>query len=395
MFAKIAPPEGDRLLALMSRFRADPRAHKIDLGIGIYMDAAGRSPVLAAVKEAERRIWENETTKAYVGALGHPTFNGAAETLVLGDHPARAEGRVRTVQTPGGTAALRVAGDLIAGQFPGTTVWMSDPTWINHAPGQRAAGNAVRQYPYIRATDRGLDADGMMAVLEAAAPGDVVLVQAACHNPTGVDLAQADWTALADLCQRKGLLPLVDNAYQGFAAGREEDAAGLRMLAGRVPSMIVTTSFSKTFGLYRERVGAVTLIGETPDAVGRAEAALAAVIRANYSMPPHHGAAVVAVICLDDTLRHVWETELEAMRTRLLAMRGALAAALAARGADGGYLTRQRGMFSYTCLGEKRVARLRERHAVYLTDDGRMNIAGLNDGNLERVAEALAEVAET
>ena len=393
MLEKIAPPEGDRLLALMLAFRADPRPQKIDLGVGIYMDDDGRAPVMAAVKEAERRVWEAETTKAYVGSLGYPAFNAAAEEIVLGvDHPARAEGRVRTFQTPGGTAALRVAGDLIATQFPGTSVWMSDPTWINHAPGQRAAGNGVRFHPYIRRADRGLDLDGMLAALDDAAPGDVVLIQAACHNPTGVDLGPADWEDVTELCRRRGLLPLVDNAYQGFGGGRWADAAGLRAMAAQVPCMIITTSFSKSFGLYRDRVGAVTLIGESAAAVALAEAASATVIRANYSMPPHHGAAVVAEIWEDDALRQVWADELESMRLRLLSMREALAAALAGRGVDGGYLLRQKGMFSYTCLPMDAVLDLRERHAVYLTDDGRMNVAGLNAGNLERVAAAFAAV---
>lgn len=393
MFGKIAPPEGDRLLALMMAFRADPRAHKIDLGVGIYMDGDGRAPVMAAVKEAERRLWQAETTKAYVGSLGSPAFNIAAEEGVLGvDHPARAEGRVRTFQTPGGTAALRVAGDLIATQFPGTSVWMSDPTWINHAPGQRAAGNGVRFHPYVRRADRGLDLDGMLAALEDAPPGDVVLIQAACHNPTGVDLGPADWEDVTELCRRRGLLPLVDNAYQGFGMGRTADAAGLRAMAAQVPCMIITTSFSKSFGLYRDRVGAVTLIGESAEAVARAESAAASVIRANYSMPPHHGAGVVAEIWGDAALRQVWADELESMRLRLLAMREGLAAALAGRGVDGSYLLRQKGMFSYTCLPADAIHRLREKHAVYLTDDGRMNVAGLNPGNLDRVAEALAEV---
>lgn len=393
MFEKIAPPEGDRLLALMLAFRADPRPQKIDLGVGIYMDDDGRAPVMAAVKEAERRVWEAETTKAYVGSLGYPAFNAAAEEIVLGvDHPARAEGRVRTFQTPGGTAALRVAGDLIATQFPGTSVWMSDPTWINHAPGQRAAGNGVRFHPYIRRSDRGLDLDGMLEALDDAAPGDVVLIQAACHNPTGVDLGPADWEDVTELCRRRGLLPLVDNAYQGFGGGRSADAAGLRAMAAQVPCMIITTSFSKSFGLYRDRVGAVTLIGESAAAVALAEAASATVIRANYSMPPHHGAAVVAEIWADDALRQVWADELESMRLRLLSMREALAAALADRGVDGRYLLQQKGMFSYTCLPMDAVVDLRERHAVYLTDDGRMNVAGLNAGNLERVAAAFAAV---
>lgn len=392
MFARIAPPEGDRLLALMQAFRADPRPQKIDLGVGIYMDAAGRAPVMAAVKAAERRIWETEATKAYVGPLGHPAFNAAAEAMVLGDHPARGEGRVRTFQTPGGTAALRVAADLIASQFPGTSVWISDPTWINHGPGQKAAGNGVRIHPYIRRADRGLDLAGMLAALEDAAEGDVLLIQAACHNPTGVDLGPEGWAAVTGLCLRKRLLPLVDNAYQGFGGGREADATGLRALASAVPEMIVTTSFSKTFGLYRERVGAVTLIGESAEAVARAEAASASVIRANYSMPPHHGGAVVASIWEDEEFRQSWAAELDGMRARLLAMRAGLAAALAARGVDGGYLLRQNGMFSYTCLPAAAIARLREAHAVYLTDDGRMNVAGLNDGNLERVAEAFAAV---
>ncbi len=393
MFETIAPPEGDRLLALMLAFRSDPRPQKIDLGVGIYKDDDGRAPVMAAVKEAERRVWEAETTKAYVGSLGDPAFNAAAEESVLGvDHPARAEGRVRTFQTPGGTAALRVAGDLIANQFPGTSVWMSDPTWINHAPGQRAAGNGVRFHPYVRRADRGLDLEGMLTALDDAAPGDVVLIQAACHNPTGVDLGPADWEDVTELCRRRGLLPLVDNAYQGFGGGRSADSAGLRAMAAQVPCMIITTSFSKSFGLYRDRVGAVTLIGESAGAVARAEAASASVIRANYSMPPHHGAAVVAAIWVDAALRQVWADELESMRLRLLSMREALAAALAGRGVDGGYLLRQKGMFSYTCLPMDAVVDLRERHAVYLTDDGRMNVAGLNAGNLERVAAAFAAV---
>lgn len=396
MFDDIRPGGVDALMALMQAFMADPRPGKIDLVVGVYKDESGRVPILGSVKEAEGRLLAEEDTKTYVGILGDRALAALVPGLVFGDGAAVvAEDRVRSLQTPGGCGALKVGFDFLASLQPGMRVWMGTPTWANHAPIAEGARLRVMAHPYFRAEDRGLDFEGMMDRLERdAAEGDAILLHACCHNPTGVDLSPEQWEGLGDLLRRKRILPFVDSAYQGFGRGLEEDMAGLRHLAGVVPEMLVATSFSKNFGIYRERAGALSVVAGTPGAADRALQGITSVVRANYSMPPSHGGRIVVTVLTDAALRARWLGELAEMRERIAGNRRALRAALEARqaGGDMGFLTDQVGMFSYTGLGLEQVRRLRDEYAIFVAEDGRINVAGLTGDTMDRVAEGFAAV---
>lgn len=396
MFSQIQAPVGDRLMALMLAYRADPTPNKVDLGVGVYMDEAGTVPILAAVKQAERHLLATETTKTYIGPQGDPAFGAAMQEMLLGtSSPILRHDRVRTLQTPGGSGALRVAADFLHVHFPGTTVWMSTPSWLNHAPIQRAAHNVVGFYPYCRPEDGTLDFDGMMGTLERnTAPGDVVLLHACCHNPTGVDLSPSHWRELTALMARKALLPLIDCAYQGLDAGVDADVAGLRHMVEALPEALIASSCSKNFGLYRERCGALSLIGESAAVAATGAAALASVVRTNYSMPPAHGAGIVAAIWTDPALRGLWLDELAGMRQRLNSTRATLRARLEQHRIvrDLSFLTDQRGMFSFTGFPAQAIARLRAAHGIYITEDGRINIAGVNPSNIDYLCDSIAAV---
>lgn len=387
-----APP--DPILGLMAQCQADGRSGKIDLGVGVYRDGSGRTPIPAAVREAERLRLVEEDTKAYQGMAGDAAFNAAIESLALGEHAARRDGRIATVQTPGGTGALRVAAELIRLSRPGARVWLSDPTWDNHASVFRAAGLAVASYPYFDPATSGLRADAMLDALRRVPAGDVVLLHACCHNPTGVDIPDALWPEIVDVALHCGFLPLVDMAYQGFGRGLDEDAAGARLLAARVPEMLLCVSASKNFGLYRERTGAISLVAADAAQLQAARSVMLGAIRNLYSMPPAHGAAVVSRILTRPALDAMWRDELAAMRTRLQRMRMRAVEELAAAGADRdfGFIARQRGMFSLLGLAPARIERLRERHAVYVAGSGRINVAGLNESNVGDFARAVAAV---
>lgn len=396
MFETVESRGVDQILALMLAFRADTRDQKIDLVVGVYKDEAGYVPVMRAVKAAERRLVEEEATKMYVGMSGDAEYCTHAQLLLLGkDAPQIADGRVMTFQTPGGSGALKVACDFLNSLEPGKRLWVSDPTWANHIPVAEDAGLKTVAYPYFRPSDRGLDFEAMMNCLAAEAkPGDAILLHGCCHNPTGVDLSLAQWETVTDFVLDRGLIPLVDCAYQGLGEGMEEDVAGLRYMMSRLPEMLIASSFSKNFGIYRERTGALTAIARHADEKSTVQAAIETVVRSNYSMPPSHGARVVATVFSDPELYADWDAELTGMRERIATMRELLKQKLEERQvtADVSFLTEQKGMFSYTGLTVDQIERLKSDFGIYVALDGRINIAGLSAENLDAVADGFAAV---
>ena len=396
MFDTIKPRGIDQLMALTQAFRNDERTKKVDLIVGVYKDDVGVVPVMSAVKKAEAKLLEVETTKNYVGVVGDADVNRITPELVLGvDSPVIAGKRTGAVQTPGGSGALKVGFDLISSIRPDAKVWMSRPTWANHMPIARDAGIQIDTYPYFREADRGLDFDAMIAHLNTAAKaGDIILLHACCHNPTGVDLAMFHWEALRKLILERSIIPFVDSAYQGLGVSMEEDAAGLRHLAEHVPEMLIASSFSKNFGIYRERCGALTVIAKDAESVPLVMTALQTVIRSNYSMPPSHGARIVSTVFGDKALKEEWAEELEVMRERISETRIMLRAKMEELQvtADLSFLTDQRGMFSYTGFSTEQVERLRDEFGVYTAGDGRINIAGVGSENIDYVATSFAAV---
>ena len=391
MFQKLTQPPGDPILKVMTQYREDPREQKVDLGLGVYKDPLGNTPVMRAVKAAEQRLVDTQETKTYTTLSGDPAFRAAVADLVLADAvpAARLAGSAAT----GGTAGVRLGLDLIHLANPGATIWISTPTWPNHYALTRAAGLGYKTYRYYDPETGGLDRKGLWQDLDAAQPGDVLLVHGCCHNPTGADLGPEDWAQVADFCTERGILPFVDIAYQGFGDGLDEDAAGVRMLAGRMERMIVAASASKNFGLYRDRAGCCLVIcpeGERAAVQGNLEI----LNRQAISFPPDHGTRVVTTILGDAALRASWEVELTEMRDRMNRLRRLLATALRdACGSDRfGYLADQRGMFSVLGGDEAQIARLREEFGVYVVGGGRLNMAGLTEDSIPLVARAIAAV---
>ncbi len=380
----------DPIIALMQAFMADARTDKIDLGVGVYKDADGQTPIFRAVKTAETRILETQTTKGYLPLSGDPVFHDAARTLVFGADADTS--RIATIATPGGSSALRQLLDLVAIVRPGAKVWISDPTWPNHAGLASAARLTPLNYRYYDAANGTVAWDAMMDDLAGIGPDDVVILHGAAHNPTGADLSPAQWSALGDLFERTGAMPLVDVAYQGFAEGVEEDAAGLRHLASRLPNMLVALSGSKSFGLYRDRAAAAFVLSESGALRDVVQGNLTGLNRLNFAFPPDHGTRVMTEILNDTDLRADWEAELAAMRTRLQANRKMLARALRETlqtdRFDG--LERQKGMFSILGFDDALLERLREGHGLYLVKQGRINLAGLTETNTPLVARAIA-----
>jgi len=394
MFERLKQLPQDPILQLMQMFRDDTRPNKVDLGVGVYKDDAGNTPIMASVHEAERRLLEGETTKSYVGPAGAAGFNEAMARLILGNtNSLIRDGRISVIQTPGGCGALRMAAEFFRLCQPDTTVWVSTPTWANHMPLLGGAGLNIREYPYLNRETLTVDFAAMLETLEGARAGDVVLLHGCCHNPSGADLTFEQWQAITQLIQRKGLLPFVDMAYQGLGEGIEEDAAGVRYLAGQVPEMVIAASCSKNFGLYRERTGALMLISATGVINTAATSQLLSVVRSHYSMPPAHGAAIVETILGDDALRAEWQSELSGMCERILGLRHAFADALAPVG-DFGFIARQRGMFSFLGITPEQVRQLREEHGIYMLESSRVNVAGLNNQVLLRVASAIRRVMQ-
>ncbi len=393
MFETIDRLKPDQILGLMAQFRADPFPQKVDLGVGVYRDPSGNTPVLECVRRAEQLVLETQATKSYVAAAGREEYNTAVETLVLGPaHPARTGRRIRTAQTPGGCGALRVGAELIRAVAPGAVVHLSDPTWGNHAPLLGGCGLKLERYPYYDAAAHRLLFESMLDRLDQARAGDVVLVHASCHNPCGADLSLEEWRALAELLARKRLLPFIDLAYQGFGTDLELDAAGLRLLTEALPEAMIAVSHSKNLGLYRERVGAIITVSENEAHADAVQSHVLQIARSIYSMPPDHGAAIAARIFGDPALYQMWLAELATMRGRIREMRTLLAAHLreSTHGNSFDFIDTQRGMFSLLGVPSTTVEALRTRHHIYMTSDSRINLAGIMPDNVAYVATAIA-----
>ncbi|MFB0630951.1 aromatic amino acid transaminase [Streptomyces sp. AB3(2024)] len=394
MLELLPPPPTDPLWDLTYEFGSDERAERLNLVLGVYRDPSGRTPVMAAVREAEIRLAERSESKEYRGLSGNAAFNRALLAMVLG--PGAEADRAAAVQTVAGSGALRLLADLICRTRPGTTVWISDPAYVNHRPILEAAGLRVRTYGWCD-DEGGFDSEGVLAELERAGRDDVVLLQGCCHNPTGADPSGEDWAALAELAVRGGWVPFVDLAYHGLGDGLEADLWATRHLAARVPEMLIAVSCSKNFGLYSDRTGCAIVLGASDRSVRHAETALQNAARTLYSMPPEHGAAVVTTVLEDDGLRALWRAELDVMRDRIEANRSELTALLSARGHEvqARSLARQRGMFSMLPLTSQEMLRLRREHAIYGTTAGRINIAGIPADRIPCLARGIAAVLGT
>ena len=393
-FGEVARVPGDPILGLLDAYRADPNPAKLDLGVGVYKDALGLTPIPKAVKLAEQRLIDSEQTKSYIGGHGDPLFGEQLLRLVLGEgSPALIESRAGCTQTPGGTGALRLVGDFIAKCLPGRSLWLSDPTWPIHETLFAAARLKVEHYPYVNGQNQ-LDVPAMLAALDRIPHGDVVLLHACCHNPTGYDLSLDDWRQVLEIVRKRELLPLFDFAYQGFGDGLDEDAWAVRLFVDALPEVLITSSCSKNFGLYRERTGALIVVAASGESLIDVRSQFASVARNLWSTPPSHGAAVVATILANPELRQLWQQEVAAKRERIAGLRQGLVEALAPHGlADRfAHIAQQRGMFSYTGLTAEQVMRLRREDAVYLVESGRANIAGLDATRLDQLAAAIARV---
>lgn len=390
MLEQLNPQPQDKILQLIAMYREDPRADKIDLGVGVYKDATGLTPVMRAVKAAEKQLWEIETTKTYTGLAGEPAYNAAMIEMILGAGFAE---RAASVATPGGTGAIRQALELIKLASPKAKVWLSNPTWPNHPSIIKYLGMQMAEYRYFDAETRGIDFDGLMQDLANVAAGDAVLLHGCCHNPTGANLNADQWAQVAALLLAKGAIPFVDLAYQGFGDGLEEDAAATRMIAATFPEVLIAASCSKNFGIYRERTGILIALGEASrKAVTQGN--LNFLNRQNYSFPPDHGARLVTMILQDDALRADWKAELEEVRQNMLGLRQRLADALrlATNSDRFDFVASHRGMFSRLGLTEAQVNLLREEHGIYMVGDSRINIAGLNAKTVPILAAAIAKV---
>jgi aspartate/tyrosine/aromatic aminotransferase len=387
---QLLPP--DAIIGLIAEYRSDPREIKVDLGIGVYRNAAGQTPVLDVVKEAERRLVASQASKTYIGSAGSPAFNEAMRDLTFAG--SASGDRIAMLQTPGGSGSLRVAAGVVLRARQDATVWVSGPTWANHVPLLGGAGLELRTYRYYDDERKTLDLDAMVDALHDIPKGDVVLLHASCHNPTGIDPDEAQWRAIADVIVERELLPFVDIAYQGFATDLDADVFIVRELAARVPEMVVCTSCSKNFGLYRDRVGALFVLtpnGNTRDVV---QSQANNLVRTMYSMPPDHGAAIVETVLHDETLRADWMVELGEMRQRLQQMRQLLDDALRAEAPehDFSHVVRAKGMFCFLGVSTEQVQRLKKDHAVYMVDSSRINIAGITADNVGHIARSVAAV---
>ena len=395
MFEKVVAAPADPILGLTEEFKKDPRAEKINLGVGIYKNEQGETPVLATVKKAEAALIETEKTKSYLTIEGTAEYALAVQKLLFGDQSEIVTNKLaKTAQAPGGTGALRVAGEFIKRQLDGAKIWISNPTWANHNGVFTAAGIETAQYSYYNAETKDKDFAAMLADLEKAAEGDVVLLHGCCHNPTGIDPTEAEWETLAKLVADKKLLPLFDFAYQGFAKGVEEDAQGLRIFAQYNKEILVASSFSKNFGLYNERVGAFTLVAASEEVATTAFSQVKAIIRSIYSNPPAHGSAVVTHILNNAELRAEWEQEVKEMRDRIQEMRELFVATLKEQGvdADFSFIERQNGMFSFSGLSKEQVNRLKDEFAIYIVGSGRISVAGMTRSNMLPLCQGIAAV---
>ena len=394
MFSRLQPVATDPILGLMAAYKEDPNPLKVDLGVGVYKDEAGHTAVLQCVKKAEALRLAKEDSKTYIGMAGDLSFNSHIEKLAFGAHKVLLENRVTTAHTPGGTGALRVAAEFIKKANPDATVWVTSPTWANHISLFQAAGLKVKEYSYYDYDTKGLKEEAMFADLAQIPAGDVVLVHACCHNPSGMDLNFAQWQKFAQIAKERGFTPLVDMAYQGFGLGLDEDTQGLRHLANEVDELIVCSSCSKNFGLYRERIGAVSIIVSENKLLETARTNLLAVVRSIYSMPPAHGAIIVSHILDSQELTELWHVELAEMSNRINNYRQLIIDKLKEQGVaqDFSFITRQHGMFSFLGINKEQIERLRNDYSIYMVGSSRVSIAGLNHSNIDYFAKAMAEV---
>ncbi|MFA5866256.1 MAG: amino acid aminotransferase [Phycisphaerae bacterium] len=395
LFGQIEQAPADPILGLTEAFNADKNPNKVNLGVGVYQDGTGKVPVLETVREAESRWHEQETSKSYLPIDGVPAYNKAVGGLLLGaDSSLMSEGRAVTIQSLGGTGALKVGADFLKRFFPQSVVWISQPSWENHRQLFEATGFAVENYPYYEPQSHGLNFEGMVGAIKKLPARSIVLLHACCHNPTGVDPSREQWRVLVDVFKGSDLIPFIDFAYQGFGDGIEEDAFAVRSFAAAGISCLIASSFSKSFSLYRERVGALTLLTSSAEESKRVLSQLKRVIRTNYSNPSSHGAQVAAMILSDPDLRGRWQLEVAQMRERILTMRTLFVKTLAQKGVkrDFGFITKQKGMFSYTGLSKETVQKLRSEYGIYMVDSGRICVAAMNEKNLPAVCQAIAEV---
>ena len=390
---QIAPP--DPILGLTETFKADPNPKKINLSVGVYQDSSGKTPVLETVKEAEKRILEKENSKGYLAMTGEPVYCAQVQELLFGNgHEIIASKRAATAQCPGGTGALRVAGDYLSVVHPGAKIWLSNPTWANHNTIFKAAGVGCEKYDYRDPATNGLDFDAMYESIKKIPQGDVILLHGCCHNPTGIDPTPEQWSKIGDLLAELGILPLVDFAYQGLANGIEEDRTGLLELTKKVRQMLICSSFSKNFGLYRERTGALTVVADDAQQADTVMSQVKLRIRYNYSNPPSHGGQIVAVVLSDPELKAKWIKEVADIRGRINEMRHLFVKTLKDKGVqqDFSSIIEQRGMFSFSGLTKEQVDRLRDEYSIYIVGSGRINVAGMTPSNMDRLCEAIKAV---
>lgn len=392
MFESLQTMPADAILGLLTEHRNDPRPEKIDLGVGVYRNAVGETPVLATIKKAEQRLLRTQTSKTYIGTAGDAAFNTAVQAMTFAG--AVPDDRLVTIQTPGGSGSLRVAAGLLLRAREDATIWFGEPTWANHTPLLGGAGLTLKPFPYYDHEKHIIHVDAMLDTLRTIPKGDVILLHACCHNPSGFDPSEAEWREIADVIAERELLPFIDAAYQGLARNIDDDAFAIRHLASLVPEMIVSTSCSKNFGLYRDRVGSLSLMSATADSLGVLDSQANNYVRTVYSMPPDHGAAAVSIILADDKLRAEWLVELKDMRDRLKAMRGLLYNALLekAPGQDFSHLVRANGMFCFLGVSAENIVRLKKDFGIYMVDDSRINVAGITADNVEYLSDSIAAV---
>ncbi|MDG2501396.1 MAG: aspartate/tyrosine/aromatic aminotransferase [Porticoccaceae bacterium] len=395
MFETLKPVGMDPILGLMAAFRADSREQKVDLGVGVYQDDRGRTPVMTSVKEAEAKLMELELTKSYQGIAGDPDYNARMLQLLFGaDHSILSSGRVKTIQAPGGSGALRVGAEVIQRATPNAKLWVGVPTWPNHIPLLGSAGFEIKEYPYYNLATDEINSDAMMETLRQVPAGDMVLLHGCCHNPTGADLSHEQWDQIADLALERGFIPFIDTAYQGLGNGLNEDAYGMRMMADRLPELVIASSCSKNFGLYRERTGSITFIAENSQQVDIVASQAMSIARQIYSMPPAHGALLVSLILGDDQLRANWQAELEEVRLRIKSMRSLLTSSIQGNsaGVDFSHIEQQNGMFSFLGISSAQLERLREEFGIYIVSSTRVNLAGINSSNIGYISESMNTV---
>ena len=395
MFEELQMAPADPILGLTEAFNNDSNPNKINLGVGVYKDESGTTPILASVKTAEGEILKAETTKSYLPIPGGAEFAAATQQLLFGAGcNIITDSKAATVQTPGGTGALRIAGEFLKKIRPTAKVWLSNPTWANHLGVFEEAGFQLQKYPYYNTDDKCIDFEAMINALKAIGRGDIVLLHACCHNPTGIDPTLEQWKKILDVVSQQKFTPLLDFAYQGLANGIEEDAAGLRLFCDSGLEMLIASSFSKNFGLYKERVGALTVVCDSANTAQNVLSHIKIRIRRNYSNPPSHGAAIVSTIMNDPQLHTQWEAEVATIRERIRRMRKLFVKTLKAKGVqrDFSFITKQNGMFSFSGLTKDQVNQLREKYSVYIVGSGRINVAGMTPKNMDRLCEAIADV---